>query len=237
MQIQISKQIFFPPLWKHSDAVTKQMVIQMQAVTSSVYYPFECVVNTERHSIIVGCFFPPFYFCIAFIAVFFHLTDESFKRPFLACSHLPYSLTNRPVVIKRYPQLCPQTKHERPAASKEAPSNADRAGVAGQCRGAGEVNNRHWPSPRAPPTLEHQQYNKQQRITEPNIAMPEEVKQQEDKRKRETEKKIEREGDMIGRKTRQRGWGGRQWDKETETEWVKVVDEAAEVWWGRRGGE
>lgn len=35
--------------------------------------------------------------------------------------------------------------------------------------------------------------------------MPEEVKQQEDKRKRETEKKIEREGDMIGRKTRQRG--------------------------------
>lgn len=182
-------------------------------------------------------FFPPFYFCIAFIAVFFHLTDESFKRPFLACSHLPYSLTNRPVVIKRYPQLCPQTKHERPAASKEAPSNADRAGVAGQCRGAGEVNNRHWPSPRAPPTLEHQQYNKQQRITEPNIAMPEEVKQQEDKRKRETEKKIEREGDMIGRKTRQRGWGGRQWDKETETEWVKVVDEAAEVWWGRRGGE
>lgn len=60
MQIQISKQIFFPPLWKHSDAVTKQMVIQMQAVTSSVYYPFECVVNTERHSIIVGCFFSPF---------------------------------------------------------------------------------------------------------------------------------------------------------------------------------
>lgn len=37
---------------------------------------------------------------------------------------------------------------------------------------------------------------------------------------------------MIGRKTRQRGWGGRRWDKETETEWVKVVDEAAEVWWG-----
>lgn len=35
--------------------------------------------------------------------------------------------------------------------------------------------------------------------------MPEEVKQQEDKRKRETEKKIEREGDMIGRKMRQRG--------------------------------
>lgn len=100
-----------------------------------------------------------------------------------------------------------------------------------------QVNNRRWPSPCTPPTLEHQQYNKQQRITEPNIAMPEEVKQQEDKRKRETEKKIEREGDMIGRKTRQRGWGGRQWDKETETEWVKVVDEAAEVWWGRRGGE
>lgn len=56
----------------------------------------------------------------------------------------------------------------------------------------------------------HGRYNKEQRIlidqsTEPNTAIPEEVQQQEGKRKRETEKEMGREGDMIGRKARQRG--------------------------------
>lgn len=41
--------------------------------------------------------------------------------------------------------------------------------------------------------------------TEPNTAVPEEVQQQKEERKRETEKEIGREGDMIGRKARQRG--------------------------------
>lgn len=41
--------------------------------------------------------------------------------------------------------------------------------------------------------------------TETNPAIPEEVQQQKKKRKRETEKEIGREGDMIGRKARQRG--------------------------------
>lgn len=56
------------------------------------------------------------------------------------------------------------------------------------------------------------QYNKQQRMllhqrAEPtDMAVPEEVQQQKEKRKkRETEKEIGREGDMIGRKARQRG--------------------------------
>lgn len=41
--------------------------------------------------------------------------------------------------------------------------------------------------------------------TELNTATPEEAQQQKEKRKRETEKEIGREGDMIGRKARQRG--------------------------------
>lgn len=41
--------------------------------------------------------------------------------------------------------------------------------------------------------------------TEPNNAIPKEVLQQKEKRKRETEEEIGREGDMIGRKARQRG--------------------------------
>lgn len=42
--------------------------------------------------------------------------------------------------------------------------------------------------------------------TETNAAIPEEVQRQKEKRKkRKTEKEIGREGDMIGRKARQRG--------------------------------
>lgn len=74
------------------------------------------------------------------------------------------------------------------------------------------MSNKQWPSAFTctPSTLEHRRFNKQQRMainlrTEPNTAIPEEVQQLKEKRKRETEKEIGREGDMIGRKARQRG--------------------------------
>lgn len=78
-----------------------------------------------------------------------------------------------------------------------------RAGAAGQSWGAGEVSNKLWPSDLAC-TLEHRRINKQQRMCSVRAthepAMPEEV---QENRRRETEKEIEREGDMIGRKARQ----------------------------------
>lgn len=66
------------------------------------------------------------------------------------------------------------------------------------------MSNKLWPSDLAC-TLEHRRFNKQQRMCtvrathEP--AIPEEV---QENRRRETEKEIERERDMIGRKARQR---------------------------------
>lgn len=65
------------------------------------------------------------------------------------------------------------------------------------------MSNKQWPSDFAC-TLEHRQFNKQQRIlnivrTEPNSTILEK------NRRRETEKEIGREGDMMGRKARQRG--------------------------------
>lgn len=75
------------------------------------------------------------------------------------------------------------------------------------------MSNKQWSSAFTctPPALALRRFNKQQRMlinlrTEPNTAMPEEVQQQQkEKRKRETEKEMGREGDMIGRKARQRG--------------------------------
>lgn len=43
--------------------------------------------------------------------------------------------------------------------------------------------------------------------TEPNSTILEEI------RRRETEKEIGREGDMMGRKARPTGWGWRQWEQ------------------------
>lgn len=79
-----------------------------------------------------------------------------------------------------------------------------RAGAAGQSRGAGEVSNKLWPSDLSC-TLERRRFNKQQRMfisrAKHKPAIPEEV---QENRRRETEKEIEGEGDMIGRKARQR---------------------------------
>lgn len=79
-----------------------------------------------------------------------------------------------------------------------------RAGDAGQSRGAGEVRNKLRPSDLAC-AIEHRRFNKQQRMfivkAKHEPAIPEEV---QENRRRETEKEIEREGDMIGRKARQR---------------------------------
>lgn len=66
------------------------------------------------------------------------------------------------------------------------------------------MSNKLWPSDLAC-TLEHRRFNKQQRMRVVRAthkpAIPEEV---QENRRRETEQEIEREGDMIGRKARQR---------------------------------
>lgn len=122
---------------------------------------------------------------------------------------------------QRYFQLCPQTKHER-AASKQLLVNADKPWAAGQCGGL-----EWWVISTGllfllmQATLEWVQHNKQWKWFKKKRRKKHQSLfsyfLQPRERKRGTEEEIGREGDMIRRKTRQRGWGGesmRQGDRD-----------------------
>lgn len=219
------------------------MVIQMQVGDLSVCTFLSSVLWIQREA-------PSLYSFQGFRSNWFHgfiifyvITDLSLKRLFLTSSHSSHNLTNSPTVIKGiFSYVSKQSmkdQHQKQLLLTQAePVLLDNAEELERWVISSDLLllHEHYGHLNAA----HGQYNRQQRMlvhqrTELNTATPEEAQQQKEKRKRETEKEIGREGDMIGRKARQRGWGGRQWDKETETEWVKVAEQAEEVWWGGWG--